>query len=853
MADVTERAPRGPVFAPRVAAAAMRAADRASSRWAARGAVRLADRMAAKWLGGMARLAPAMASGAIRSLEAPDLPRVFARPRGDGDSDDERASDVVHDGAADGWTATPPPAVMPAAMQLPAASPVAALAWADARLVRIGRGAPAAATVGLEVALPAAAPRSAIVPVEDRFAPELDTPLVAGLLATPHSPEPVVDREPIAAAPTRVVAEAMAALVAPTAPRASHVRELAAEPARAVLDASIAAPRVEPAAIAPVEASTRSRADARRADPLVAPPFAAQAPAATPANAASVLPAAPQIATPIAPVDSRSRASVMAVPQIAEATAPVARPVTAPAMPVAAHIAAPAASVAPPLDAAVPMLAAAAPAQRIEAPSEQGRASVHAVTPPIVRDQVVIAPSRDADVAARATVAAAPHADMPVASLVDTPIVARGELAPGAPRLDLPVAAPVDMPIAARAEREGAPPRIDVPVTPPVEPPAVAPRPAAPTPRAERVGRAEISASVAPRSELPAPRADLPAAARVELPVAARTEAPVAPPIDRAIVDTRDEPAIPVHRDAPASIPPARRADTPVPMPAGAPRVDATPVARPEAPRPGRAPIAARADMPVAPRVEAASPRVAGAPVEARPEPVAAPPPALVDPPRADPPRADPPRADPPRAEPPAIDARSVPVAARTASATRSPTSQPPRRDHMTARAEQTLARADAIATRNTVHAEPPPHASRFDAPSTRPVAHAPRAEPPAERSVVAPAAAAGRHGGGEVSIPPWFAAAARTLFDAPAPAGPAGAISLAELTLVVHTPATHIAAATRAMPAPIPTQPPAAATDNGRIDDDADDAFDIDAIARDVYAHLLALADHARIRNGLP
>src|SRR6185369_15068065 len=68
-----------------------------------------------------------------------------------------------------------------------------------------------------------------------------------------------------------------------------------------------------------------------------------------------------------------------------------------------------------------------------------------------------------------------------------------------------------------------------------------------------------------------------------------------------------------------------------------------------------------------------------------------------------------------------------------------------------------------------------------------------------------------GRHGGGEVEIPPWFEAAARKMLAERS--GDSDGISLAELTLVNAAPATHIAASSVAPSAPSPTTPGAATT----------------------------------------
>ncbi len=102
-----------------------------------------------------------------------------------------------------------------------------------------------------------------------------------------------------------------------------------------------------------------------------------------------------------------------------------------------------------------------------------------------------------------------------------------------------------------------------------------------------------------------------------------------------------------------------------------------------------------------------------------------------------------------------------------------------------------------------------------------------------------------GRHGGGEVEIPPWFEAAARKMLEARS--APSDGISLAELTLVSSAPATQIAASTRS---PSSAAPPLAAPSGTQA---SDQQVDVDRIANDVYREVLALMDVARARNGEP
>jgi len=103
-----------------------------------------------------------------------------------------------------------------------------------------------------------------------------------------------------------------------------------------------------------------------------------------------------------------------------------------------------------------------------------------------------------------------------------------------------------------------------------------------------------------------------------------------------------------------------------------------------------------------------------------------------------------------------------------------------------------------------------------------------------------------GRHGGGEVEIPPWFEAAALKMLSERS--GNEG-ISLAELTLINAAPAHQIAASTRAAPSAAPPAAPSAAG----ATPSAASQIDIDKVASDVYRQILIMMDAARARNGEP
>ena len=104
-----------------------------------------------------------------------------------------------------------------------------------------------------------------------------------------------------------------------------------------------------------------------------------------------------------------------------------------------------------------------------------------------------------------------------------------------------------------------------------------------------------------------------------------------------------------------------------------------------------------------------------------------------------------------------------------------------------------------------------------------------------------------GRHGGGEVEIPPWFEAAARKMLAERS--GDSDGISLAELTLVNAAPATHIAASSVAPSAPSPTTPGAATTSAPANAP----KIDVEKIANELYHDIMVLMDVARARNGNP
>jgi hypothetical protein len=131
-------------------------------------------------------------------------------------------------------------------------------------------------------------------------------------------------------------------------------------------------------------------------------------------------------------------------------------------------------------------------------------------------------------------------------------------------------------------------------------------------------------------------------------------------------------------------------------------------------------------------------------------------------------------------------------------------------------------------------------------APSTRDQGAVLRA-PTAAQELVRTGRPAGRHGGGEVEIPPWFEAAARRMFEERT--GASDGISLADLTLVQAAPPSQIAASSRSAPSATPPTPALASNATTQ----QTPQIDIEKVANEVYRHILVLMDTARARNGEP
>jgi hypothetical protein len=118
---------------------------------------------------------------------------------------------------------------------------------------------------------------------------------------------------------------------------------------------------------------------------------------------------------------------------------------------------------------------------------------------------------------------------------------------------------------------------------------------------------------------------------------------------------------------------------------------------------------------------------------------------------------------------------------------------------------------------------------------------------PSAAQELVQTGRPSGRHGGGEVEIPPWFEAAARKMLEDRSAAS--DGISLAELTLVQTAAPTAIAASSRGSGGH--SQPMAPSTSNTAGAEK--EKLDIEKLANEVYREILQMMDMARARNGEP
>jgi hypothetical protein len=118
---------------------------------------------------------------------------------------------------------------------------------------------------------------------------------------------------------------------------------------------------------------------------------------------------------------------------------------------------------------------------------------------------------------------------------------------------------------------------------------------------------------------------------------------------------------------------------------------------------------------------------------------------------------------------------------------------------------------------------------------------------PTAAQELVRSGRPSGRHGGGEVEIPPWFEAAARKMLEERS--GASDGISLAELTLVNAAPAAQVAASTRGSPGAQSGAP----AHSGAAEAPTQHNIDVEKVANEVYRHILTLMDLARARNGEP
>jgi hypothetical protein len=118
---------------------------------------------------------------------------------------------------------------------------------------------------------------------------------------------------------------------------------------------------------------------------------------------------------------------------------------------------------------------------------------------------------------------------------------------------------------------------------------------------------------------------------------------------------------------------------------------------------------------------------------------------------------------------------------------------------------------------------------------------------PTAAQELVQTGRPSGRHGGGEVEIPPWFEAAAKKMLEDRSMVS--DGISLAELTLVQTAAPTQIAASSRHDGG---SSQPLSPSPSGTVGAEKE-KIDVEKLANELYREILALMDIARARNGEP
>jgi len=154
----------------------------------------------------------------------------------------------------------------------------------------------------------------------------------------------------------------------------------------------------------------------------------------------------------------------------------------------------------------------------------------------------------------------------------------------------------------------------------------------------------------------------------------------------------------------------------------------------------------------------------------------------------------------------------------------------------------------EALGSYVTASPAPEPASASSSSSSSREVLSPAMRAPTAAQELVRTGRPAGRHGGGEVEIPPWFEAAARKMLEERS--GASDGISLAELTLVSAAPSSHVAASKIAAPSAAPLAPsPASAAGQSQNAPQ----IDVEKLANEVYRQILIMMDAARARNGEP
>ncbi len=164
---------------------------------------------------------------------------------------------------------------------------------------------------------------------------------------------------------------------------------------------------------------------------------------------------------------------------------------------------------------------------------------------------------------------------------------------------------------------------------------------------------------------------------------------------------------------------------------------------------------------------------------------------------------------------------------------------------NLSARAGEALGSYVSPASFTPIHASSSASSSSSSSSSTTSVGAVLRA-PTAAQELVRTGRPAGRHGGGEAEIPPWFESVARKMLADRTPVS--DGISLAEMTLVQAAAPQQIAAADKNPSSSASGAPAHAGSDGG-----SPHQMDVEKLSQDVYRHIMSMLDAARARNGEP